>query len=456
MKKWLCIICGWIYDEAKGWPADGIAPGTRWEDIPADWVCPDCGVAKADFEMLEISDAPAAIATQNVAEKAAPFVIIGSGYAGYNLAAAIRQQSPAQEIVIFTTDDGANYSKPGLSNALARSKSATDLITESLIEIEKRLELRVYARCQVQEIDAKAHKIKTEYGEQQYSKLILALGAAPIPLQIEGDGAQDVMSVNNLSDYHHFREKLESSEEGIVDSSTKHITIIGSGLIGCEFANDLAANGYKVSIVGLSNQAMDKLLPLRVAEQLQLNLEALGVSWHLQNSVKAVKKQQGRYCLTLSNGEVLETDLVLSAIGLAPSVQLAQSAGIHCNRGIVVNGGLRTNVADIYALGDCAEINGQLLPFIAPINHAIKALSACLLGRPTMAQYPLMPIIVKTPALPLTILAPKEPSALGAWQIDSIDAGMRGLYHDQQGQLSAFVLAGDCVNERQQCLDQIL
>lgn len=54
MKKWECLICGFIYDEAEGWPDDGIAPGTRWEDVPEDWECPECGVSKADFEMVEV------------------------------------------------------------------------------------------------------------------------------------------------------------------------------------------------------------------------------------------------------------------------------------------------------------------------------------------------------------------------------------------------------------------
>jgi rubredoxin len=54
MKKWQCIVCGYIYDEAEGWPDDGIAAGTRWEDVPADWVCPECGVSKAEFEMIEV------------------------------------------------------------------------------------------------------------------------------------------------------------------------------------------------------------------------------------------------------------------------------------------------------------------------------------------------------------------------------------------------------------------
>jgi len=54
MKTYMCAVCAWVYDEAKGWPEDGIEPGTKWEDIPKDWVCPDCGVGKADFEMVEV------------------------------------------------------------------------------------------------------------------------------------------------------------------------------------------------------------------------------------------------------------------------------------------------------------------------------------------------------------------------------------------------------------------
>ena len=54
MKQYMCVICGWVYDEANGWPEDGIAPGTKWDDIPANWVCPECGAGKEEFEMVEI------------------------------------------------------------------------------------------------------------------------------------------------------------------------------------------------------------------------------------------------------------------------------------------------------------------------------------------------------------------------------------------------------------------
>ena len=135
MKKWLCVICGLIYDEAKGWPSDGIAPGTRWEDVPDDWMCPDCFVGKSDFEMIAISETPAEEAAPVEIAKEDPIVIIGTGYAGYRLAEAIRQRKPEQPIVIFSSEDGADYSKPGLSNALARDKDADELITETALEI---------------------------------------------------------------------------------------------------------------------------------------------------------------------------------------------------------------------------------------------------------------------------------------------------------------------------------
>lgn len=142
MKKWLCLICGWIYDEAKGWPTDGIAAGTKWEDIPEDWLCPDCLVSKADFEMIEISNESANSPVQAVqavqAEVATlaveePVVIVGSGHAAYQLVLALRAQAPDLAITVFTADDGGLYSKPALSNALALGKDGESLLRESAL-----------------------------------------------------------------------------------------------------------------------------------------------------------------------------------------------------------------------------------------------------------------------------------------------------------------------------------
>ncbi|WP_020679429.1 FAD-dependent oxidoreductase [Marinobacterium rhizophilum] len=446
MKKWLCIICGLIYDEAKGWPSDGILAGTRWEDVPEDWICPDCGVGKADFEMIEITAEvkPAHAVAAAVLGNEPPVVIIGSGYAGYGMAEALRQRSPEKPIVLFTTDDGHHYSKPALSNALARGKSAADLVSETPLQIEARLNIRIYTRCRVQSIDAEHHVLHTDVGQQLYSKLVLALGAEPIRLPLAGSGADDVLSVNDLQDYRLMRDHLEGC---------KRVTIIGNGLIGCEFANDLVSAGYSVDVVGLTGWPMDRLMPRAVGEQLQQKLSEAGVSWYLENTVERIERAGDTYRLQLRDGTELASDLVISAVGLRPRMALAKAAGIKVNRGIVINGGLRTSAPDVFALGDCAEINGQLLPYIAPINYGMRALADTLLGRPTMAQYPLMPVIVKTPALPLTLLPPGA-DIEGEWQVETLESGMRAFFVQACGTLQGFVLAGDQTAERQQWLDR--
>lgn len=447
MKKWLCIVCGLIYDEAKGWPSDGIAPGTRWEDVPDDWLCPDCLVGKADFEMIEITSSDASgQATEAVTPaKEDPIVIIGSGYAGYRLSEALRQRRPEQPIAIFTQDDGADYSKPGLSNALARGKAADELVAEAALDIEQRLNIRIYAHTRVKSVDTQAHVINTDIGSLRYAKLVFAIGAEPVRIPFAGSGSEDVLSVNDLGDYRQFRSRL---------APNAHVTLIGNGLIGCEFANDLSAAGHSVTVVGLTHWAMDRMLPEAIGTRLQARLSAAGVSWQLGSTVETIDKLDDGYRVTLTNGEQFETSLVLSAVGLKPRTELAKSAGIKCEQGIVVNGGLRTSAADTFALGDCAQVNGQLLPYIAPINAAIPALADCLLGRPTMAHYPLMPVIVKTPIYPLTLLMAPNGTA-GHWVVQEQEDGQIGLFVDDAKVVHGFALAGACAVERQKWVDRI-
>ena len=125
MAKWECIVCGLIYDEAEGWPDDGIAAGTLWKDVPEDWLCPDCGVGKEDFELIEgdteedsssASDEAHTVANNSV-------VIIGTGLAGYGLAKEFRKLDENTELILITSDDGASYSKPMLSTGYTRTLS---------------------------------------------------------------------------------------------------------------------------------------------------------------------------------------------------------------------------------------------------------------------------------------------------------------------------------------------
>ena len=444
MKKWLCIICGLIYDEALGWPEDGILAGTRWEDVPEDWLCPECKVGKSDFEMIEISEAPApvvavgvkpviapVVAPKPLAAIAGPVVIIGSGHAGYGLAAALRKQDPNIDIRVLTRECGHVYSKPALSIALAQGRSAAALASESPLAIEQRLGIRVYPHCHVERIDVQSRRLHTNLGEMSYGQLVLASGAAPIRIPVEGD-AQAMVSVNNLADYQAFRTQLEG---------VRRIAILGDGLIGCEFANDLASSGYEVRVIGLGTWPMTRLLPQAAGEHLQKALTDLGVQWSLQTTLQRIDRGEDGFNLSLANGEKHQADLVLSAVGLRPNHDLAMASGVGCGRGIKVDDYLQTSAPGIYALGDCIEINGQLLPYLAPINQGIEALARTLLGQPTAVRYPLMPVTVKTPAAPLCLL-PVPFDCTGEWRIEPTADGLSAAFHDDAGALRAFALLG--------------
>ena len=151
--------------------------------------------------------------------------------------------------------------------------------------------------------------------------------------------------------------------------------------------------------------------------------------------------------VTLANGETIQTDLVLSAVGLRPRTALAEEAGIAINRGISVNRSLETGQAGIYALGDCAEVQGRVLPFVMPIMHAARGLAATLAQTPTPVRYPAMPVLVKTPACP-TVVSPPDAGAQGDWVVEEDDQGVKALFRSAQGNFLGYALLGAATKEK--------
>lgn len=440
MKKWLCIICGLIYDEAEGWPADGILPGTRWEDVPEDWVCPDCLVGKADFEMMELSDdentlvSAQAIAAQpdDIAPLSAPIVIVGSGHSGYQVAAALRRQSKTVDITVFTADDGALYSKPALSNSFAQAKKTADLQIEMALDWESRLNIRVYPFTRVEHINRETKTLLTSIGTYQYGRLVIATGATAIEVPISGD-CSHVFSVNDLMDHDRFTRHL---------GQKKRVAILGDGLIGCEFANDLIASGYQVSVIGLGQWPMSRLIPRVLGEALQEKMSELGVQWFLQNSISHIgPNNDSGSIVKLSTGEELEVDIVLSAVGLKPNTYLAEQAGLDVERGIIVNDYGQTSDEAIFSLGDCAQTSQGWQPYIAPINQMLPALVNSLLGKFEKAEFVASPVLVKTPIMPLSIY-PVAAQAQGQWHIKQQEEEFTAVFNCAEGKVLGFALLG--------------
>jgi rubredoxin-NAD+ reductase len=375
----------------------------------------------------------------------APIVIVGSGLAGYNAAKELRRIEPAAELAIVTADGGEFYSKPMLSNALASGKTPRSLPTASAEAMAAQLKALVRPRTRVTAIEPAARRVRIGSEPLPYSKLVLAVGAEQIRLPLEGDAADRVLTVNSLDDYARFRDALA---EGAT------VLIVGAGLIGCEFANDLAATGHPVHVVDIAEHPLPRLLPPECGALLRAALEALGVRWHFRTSVRRVDAAGARLRVALGDGSAIETDLVLSAVGLRPKTELAREAGIAVSRGIAVNRLLETSAPDVYALGDCAEVEGLTLPFVMPILHAARALAPTLCGRPTPVRYPPMPVLVKTPACP-TIVSPPPPGAAGQWRVERDGVSARALFVDGSGRLLGFALNGRATAERAKLVEQL-
>jgi rubredoxin-NAD+ reductase len=409
-----------------------------------------------------------------------PVVIVGSGMAGYAVAREFRRLDKTTPLLIVSRDHGGFYSKPMLSNALAGNKTAATLVMKSADKMAAELGATVRPLTEVLSIDAAARRIvlgpvaggvsgaeaaadatgasaaasvgadalhpDAPAGETlAYRDLVLAPGADPIRLPLEGDAADEVMSVNDLDDFARFAERLAGAQR---------VAILGAGLIGCEFANDLLARGIEPTVIDIAERPLSRLLPEAAGQRLRERLEAAGVRFRFGVGVQRVSREGDRLSLALSDGSVLATDRVLSAIGLQPRTALARAAGLAVNRGIVTDRQLATSEAHVYAVGDAAEVEGHVLPYVMPLMQQGRALAATLAGTPTPVQYPAMPVVVKTPACP-TIVCPPPPGAAGQWQVTASEDGCEARFEDAGGVLLGFALLGSATAQKQALAAQV-
>ena len=209
---------------------------------------------------------------------------------------------------------------------------------------------------------------------------------------------------------------------------------------------------YKVTVVDPMTTALPGLLPEQAGKAVVENLEKAGVTFELNTQVTEITETETGLLVKLSNGKSIESDLVISAVGLKPNIELALAAGIECERGIIANSKLETSVNNIYALGDCAEINGQLMPYILPLMASARSLAKTLTGQTTEVNFGAMPIVIKTPSYPITVL----PSAIedGTWHFEETGNGLKGLYKKDE-KLNGFVLTGSSTKEKQTLVKQV-
>lgn len=368
----------------------------------------------------------------------APLVIVGTGLAGYTLAKEFRKLDSETPLLLISADDGRAYSKPMLSTGFGKAKDADGLSMAEAGAMADQLRAEIRTHTRVTGIDPGHRRLWIGEEAVPYRDLVLAWGAEPIRVPLQGDGIDAVYPLNDLEDYARFRAAA---------AGKRRVLVLGAGLIGCEFANDLSLGGLEVDVVAPCEQVMPTLLPPAAAAAVRGGLEALGVRFHLGPVLSRVERHGEGLDAHLSDGTRIACDLVLSAVGLRPRTDLAAAAGLRINRGIEVDRLLRTSHANIHALGDCAEVDGLNLLYVMPLMACARALARTLAGTPTPVGYGPMPVTVKTPACPL-VVSPPPHGAHGAWQEEGQGADVRALFRDAEGRLLGYALTGAAVQEK--------
>lgn len=375
----------------------------------------------------------------------APIVIVGTGLAGYSLVKELRKLDKETPVIMVTADDGVSYSKPMLSTGFTKGKDADGLAQAETAAMAEQLNVTVRTFSTVTGIDTASHELVLGDERLGYGKLVLAWGADVIRLGLEGDAQEHIHSINDLVDYRAFRKALHGG---------KRVAIMGAGLIGCEFANDLRNGGYEVDVIAPDAEVMPSLLPAAAARAVKHELTELGARFHLGTVVERVDRHEQGVRLTLDNGDQLDADLVVSAVGLRPRVELAKAAGLEIGRGITVNRALETSAPDVFALGDCAEVDGQVLLYVLPLMASARALAKTLLGQRTEVRYGTMPIMIKTPCCP-TAVCPPPKGAEGEWLVEQEGSDVKAVFKASSGDILGFAVTGRFAVEKQALAKQV-
>ncbi|GKX56607.1 nitric oxide reductase FlRd-NAD(+) reductase [Leminorella grimontii] len=362
-------------------------------------------------------------------------VIIGSGFAARQLVKNIRKQDTDVPVTVIADDSIDEYNKPDLSHVISLGQHADDLTRQTADEFATQYNLQLFPFTRVMGIDADAREVIGQVQKWKFDRLVLATGASacvpPVP------GHELILTLNSQTEYRNCESRLLNAQR---------VLIVGGGLIGSELAMDFCRAGKAVTVVDSAASILASLMLPEVSGRLQHRLTEMGVHLLLSSQLRSLAQTETGVVATFDRSRSVEVDVVIAATGLRPRVALAQGAGVKVNRGIVVNSLLQTSCPDIYALGDCAEINGQVLPFLQPIQLSAMYLAKNLLGGEAPLKLPAMLVKVKTPAMPLHLAGETSRRDL-SWQISAELEGMVAKGLDAQGQLRAFVVSEDRMKE---------
>ena len=292
-------------------------------------------------------------------------VVIGNGMAGMRTIEELLKIAPdAYNITVFGDEPHPNYNRIMLSPVLAGEQTINDIVLNSR-EWYAENGITLHTGKYINRIDRARRFVYAEDGiSADYDRLLIATGSKPFMLPIPGKDLQGVIGFRDIKDV-----------DAMVAASNRHqkAVVIGGGLLGLEAANGLLIRGMDVTVVHRSDWLLERQLDRTAGRMLQKSLEAKGIKFLMQKDTRELMGKRGRVAgLRFTDGVEIEADLVVMAVGIRPNYALAESAGIYCNRGIVVNDTLQTYDPRIYAVGECVAHRGISYGLVAPLFEMAK------------------------------------------------------------------------------------
>lgn len=302
-------------------------------------------------------------------------VMIGNGMAGIRTIEEILDRNPDLfEITVIGEEPYPNYNRIMLSNILQKKMSVEETILNDY-EWYKEQGITLINDDKVEKIDRVSKSVTTKKGVTvEYDKLIIATGSTAFMLPIDGVKLDGVVGWRTIKDTEYIIEQARHYKKAVV---------IGGGLLGLECARGLLDQGMDVTVVHLGEWLMDMQLDRKAGEMLKADLEKQGMKFKLQGNTQEIIGKNRVEAIRLSDGSVVETDLVVMAVGIRPVTKQARAAELEIGRGIVVNDFMQTSDPDVYAVGECAEHNSKVYGLVAPLYEQGKVLADHITGNDT-------------------------------------------------------------------------
>ncbi|MGE4218744.1 MAG: nitrite reductase large subunit NirB [Alphaproteobacteria bacterium] len=299
-------------------------------------------------------------------------VIIGNGMAPGRMLEHLLEQAPDRyRVTIFNAEPRVNYDRIMLSPVLSGEKRYEEIVIHGDgWYIDKGITL--YKGHRIVAVDRQAKTVTSDHGVvESYDKLVFATGSMPIIIPVPGHDLAGVLTYRDLDDVQAMLLAAQSRDRAVV---------IGGGLLGLEAAAGLTSRGMDVTVLHLMPTLMERQLDAAAGYLLQKALEARGIKVLTKANTKAILGRSKVEGVELADGTVLPATLVVMAVGIRPNAALAKGAGLPVERGIVVDDGMFTEDPDILAIGECAQVGGQVYGLVAPLYEMARVAAARLAG----------------------------------------------------------------------------